>query len=83
MTYTVEIDKNMLYELLIQFFSIDVDFSIIFQEVEEPFKSEILKFIEYIKSNPQKSDLMKYRLSDKSKKIILTYVDYIMKKTKN
>lgn len=76
-------DRNNFYDILIQIFNLSIDFSIIFDKVEEPFKSEILNYIEYIRSNPLKEDLMKKGISDHSKKIIIQYIDYILKKLKS
>ena len=76
-------NRENFYDVLIQIFNLNVDFSIIFDRVEEPFKSEILNCIIYIKSNPPKEDLMKKPVSDRSKKIIVQYIDYILKKVKS
>lgn len=75
--------RDNFYDILIQIFNLNIDFSIIFDKVEEPFKSEILNYIEYIRSNPGKESLMKRNISDQSKKIIIQYIDYILKKLKS
>lgn len=76
-------NRDNFYDILIQIFNLNIDFSIIFDRIEEPFQSEILNYIEYIRSNPLKEDLMKKNISDKSKKIIIQYIDYILKKVKS
>lgn len=76
-------NRDNFYDILIQIFNLNIDFSIIFDKVEEPFRSEILNYIEYIRSKPLKEDLMKKNISDMSKKIIIQYIDYILKKVKS
>lgn len=78
----VEIEKSQFYDLLIQFFTTNVDFSIIFGDLDDGVKDEILTFIQYIKSKPKKSELMQYCLSDKAKKNILICIDRVLKKVK-
>ena len=75
-------NRENFYDVLIQIFNLNVDFSIIFDRVEEPFRTEILNYIDYVRSNPPKEDLMRRNISDKSKKIIIQYIDYILKKIK-
>ena len=72
-----------IYDILIQFFNFNVNFNIIFDFVEQPYQKEILNYIEYIKTKPSKENLANYYISEKSKTIILEYINYILKKTKN
>ena len=72
-----------MYDVLVQIFNLNINFDLIFDYVPEPQKKEILDFINYIRTNPEKKDLIKYKISHKSKIIILEYINYILKKLKN
>ena len=71
-----------IHEVLIQIFNLNVNFNIIFDGIEEPYKTEILDFVEFLKTKPDKEKFFKYNISEKSKFIILEYIDYLFKKTK-
>lgn len=57
-----------------------MDFSTVFSYVKEPYQSEILDFIDFVKKNPSKESISKYKLSHEAKRYILAYIDYIFKK---
>lgn len=75
--------RENFYDVLIQILNLNIDFSIIFDHVEQPYRKEILDFVDYVRTKPSKEDIMKYNLSEKSKRIIIQYIDYILKKVKD
>lgn len=75
-------NTDSIYDILISVFSTNVNFDILFEHVEEPFKSEIINFIEFLKKNPSKDEFRKYAITDTSKKYILNLVNDVLNKTK-
>ena len=77
----VEIASPEFYELLIALFSKDVQYELLLYDVSMPWYSEIIDFINYIKAGNKKEDIMQYKLSLESKKIILEFIEKIFNKT--